>query len=129
MSSNPVGFGAAMEFHASKKLSSSMVGSLGETMGDIVFPTEGILPKQETGSAAFIASNAAFDGRGIIVAIFDTGVDPGVAGLQVTTDGKPKIIDVLDCSGRCFCVFSPVCVCAYSFFHLIRERQQRKSQD
>jgi len=72
-------------------------GGKGETA--MTFPTEGILPKQETGAAAFVAANGSWDGRGIKVAIFDTGVDPGAAGLQVTSDGKPKIVDVVDCTG------------------------------
>eukprot|EP00961_Rhodomonas_salina_P010393 139301-Rhodomonas_salina.3 len=67
--------------------------------GQMKFPTEGILPKEETGAAAFIAENAEWDGRGIKIAIFDTGVDPGAAGLQVTSDGKRKVIDVVDCTG------------------------------
>jgi tripeptidyl-peptidase-2 len=82
-----------------KKLSIGNAYALGEGKGEFSFPTQGILPKEETGAAAFIAGNNGWDGRGIKVAIFDTGVDPGAAGLQVTSDGKPKIIDVVDCTG------------------------------
>lgn len=40
------------------------------------------------------------DGRGVLIAILDSGIDPAVAGLDSTTDGKPKLLDLRDFSGE-----------------------------
>ncbi|KAL0088936.1 subtilase family-domain-containing protein [Phycomyces blakesleeanus] len=52
------------------------------------YPVNGLMPKQETQAASFIKKYPNYD-----------GVDPGAAGMQITTDGKPKIIDIVDCTG------------------------------
>ena len=48
----------------------------------------------------FIAANPAGDGRGVVIAVLDTGVDPSIPGLTHTPDGEVKVIDVQDFSGQ-----------------------------
>ncbi|XP_014283046.1 tripeptidyl-peptidase 2 isoform X1 [Halyomorpha halys] len=66
---------------------------------DSEYPVWALLPKKETGVTAFINKFPEYDGRGVVIGVFDSGVDPGAAGLQVTSDGKVKVIGRFDCTG------------------------------
>jgi len=63
------------------------------------FPSFAMIPKAETETTSFLQQFPSCDGRGIVVAVLDCGIDPGAPGLQVTSDGKPKLLDLIDTSG------------------------------
>ena len=60
---------------------------------------QGLLPKTDTQALSFLDQYPDFDGRGVVVGVLDTGVDPGAIGLLRTSTGLPKVIDIVDCSG------------------------------
>lgn len=48
----------------------------------------------------FAAAHPGWNGAGVLIAILDSGIDPGVPGLATTTTGSPKILDLRDFSGE-----------------------------
>lgn len=58
-----------------------------------------LLNKTDTEQEIFLTKYPNYDGRDILIAILDTGVDPSLPGMQVTTTGERKMFDVIDCSG------------------------------
>lgn len=60
----------------------------------------GLMPLRSTGVEQFRAAHPTYDGRGVLIGILDSGIDPGVAGLVVTSTGAPKILDLRDFSGE-----------------------------
>lgn len=61
----------------------------------------GWMPLASTGVDRFRKAHPEVDGRGVLIAILDTGIDPSAPGLGKTTTGERKILDLRDFSGEC----------------------------
>jgi subtilisin family serine protease len=60
----------------------------------------GLMPLRSTGVDLFRTARPTYDGRGILIAILDSGLDPAVPGLIATSTGAPKVIELRDFSGE-----------------------------
>jgi tripeptidyl-peptidase-2 len=52
------------------------------------------------GVDAFLAAHPEANGKGVVIAVLDTGVDPSIPGLTTLPDGGVKVIDVQDFTGQ-----------------------------
>jgi tripeptidyl-peptidase II len=56
----------------------------------------------------FLEAHPTYDGRGVLIAILDTGIDPAVPGLRTTSTGQPKLLDLRDFSGEGAVALAPI---------------------
>jgi subtilisin family serine protease len=61
---------------------------------------QGWMPLAATGVDEFASQHPSLDGRGVLIAILDSGIDPSVPGLHRTSTGERKIVDLRDFSGE-----------------------------
>ncbi|MBI4420465.1 MAG: S8 family serine peptidase [Gemmatimonadetes bacterium] len=60
----------------------------------------GLMPVRAIGADTFRLQRPTADGRGVIIGILDSGLDPGLPGFRTTTTGQPKLLDLRDFSGE-----------------------------
>jgi tripeptidyl-peptidase II len=58
----------------------------------------GWMPVASTGVDQFLRAHPSYDGRNVLIGILDTGIDAAVPGLEKTSTGDPKILDLRDFS-------------------------------
>lgn len=61
---------------------------------------QGMLDTATVGVAAFLKANPIADGRGVVIAILDSGVDVDTPGLKVTSTNENKILVARDFTGE-----------------------------
>jgi subtilisin family serine protease len=70
----------------------------------------GLMPLDATRVREFAQLYPERDGRGVLIAILDSGIDPAVPGLSITSDRRPKLVDLRDFSGEGRILLSPASI-------------------
>jgi len=70
----------------------------------------GLMPLVSTNVPGFRSANPTYDGRGVLIGILDSGLDPSIPGLLQTTTGEAKILDLRDFSGEGRLALTPAVV-------------------
>lgn len=63
-------------------------------------PYGDFMPAELLGARSWVAQHPTLDGRGLVVAVLDTGVDPRASGLEKTSTGAVKVIEARDFTGQ-----------------------------
>lgn len=58
------------------------------------------MPLSATGADRFVKAHPEWDGRGVLIAILDSGLDPSIPGLTTSSTGQRKVLDLRDFSGE-----------------------------
>lgn len=68
---------------------------------------DGLLDLQALGVREFLGRHPVWDGRGVAIAVLDTGVDGTVDGLERTSTGAVKVIEARDFTDECVVELEP----------------------
>jgi len=60
----------------------------------------GWMPLAATGADRFVRAYPEWDGRGVLIGILDSGIDPSIPGLVTSSTGQRKVLDLRDFSGE-----------------------------
>jgi tripeptidyl-peptidase-2 len=66
----------------------------------ILKPYADFMPVDAIGARTYVQQHPEQDGRGLVVAVLDTGVDPLASGLQKTSTGVVKVLEARDFTGQ-----------------------------
>ena len=58
------------------------------------------LDRTSMGADAFVLAHPEWDGRGVAIAVVDSGVDLGIPGLSTTSAGELKVVEARDFTGQ-----------------------------